>query len=102
MVDIVNFCIGVGEFYQILDNLNHILLRKRLHIHIGGKTKLTVNTIAAYFTQIIALLREEEVEDYLTSRSIICRLSVAKLAIDEEHCFLLRTSRVFLESVEDD
>ena len=102
MVDIVNGSLGVDELNEVLDNLDDILLGQHTDIHLGIQAELLVDTVAAYITQVIALVREEQVLDDLTGTGIIGRISITQLTIDVEHSFLLRVRGILLQRVEDD
>ena len=56
VVDIINGSLRVDELHEILDNLNDILLREYANVLIGIKIQLLVDTIAAYFAQVVTLL----------------------------------------------
>ena len=67
MVDIIHLGIGVDKFNKILDNLDDIILSQYAYLRVGVKTELLVNTVATYLAQVITLVREEEVLEYLAS-----------------------------------
>ena len=54
VVNIVNGCLGVDEFNEILDNLNDILLREYAHVFISVKVQLFVDAIAAHLSEVVA------------------------------------------------
>ena len=56
VVNIINGCLGVDEFNEILDNLNDILLREYAHVLIGVKVQLFVDAIAAHLSEVVAFL----------------------------------------------
>ena len=56
VVDIVDGGIRVHKLNQVFDNLDDIVLRQHADAHIGIETKFLINTVAAYFTQVIALV----------------------------------------------
>ena len=66
MVDIIDSCLRVDQLDEVLDNLNDILLSQHTDIHIRLQTELLVDAIATNITQVIALVREEQVLDNLT------------------------------------
>ena len=102
VVDIIHGRIGVDQLDEILDDLNDILLRQDADIRIGGQAKLLVDTIAAYLAQVITLVREEKVLEYLTRTGIVGSIGIAKLTIDVVDGLDLRVARVLLQGVEDD
>ena len=102
MVDIVDGSLRVNQLDQILDNLNDILLGQYANIHIGVQTKLFVDTVTTNITQIITLVREEQVLDNLTCAGIISRVSITQLTVDVKHSLLLRVRWVFGQCIEDD
>ena len=101
VVDIVHFSIGVNQFDQIFDNLDNILFCQNTNIIGNRHIQLTVDTVATYLTEVITLLREEQVLNHLACRCIIGRLCITQLTIDIENSLFLGFSRVFLESIED-
>ena len=67
MVDIVDGSVRVNQLDKILDNLDDIILSQYAYLRVGVKTELLVNTVATYLAQVITLVREEEVLEYLAS-----------------------------------
>ena len=102
VVDVVHLCFRVNQLYEVLDNLRDVLARQHTDVDVGGKAELLINTVAAYLTQVVTLFREEEVIDDLPCAGIIGRVGITQLAIDVEHGFLLRITRVLLQRVKDD
>ena len=102
MVDIIDSCLRVNQLYEEFDNLNNILFGQNPYIHIGVESQLLVDSVATYFTQVVTLVREEQVLDNLTCTCIIGRIGITQLAIYVEHGLLLRVRRVFLKRIEDD
>ena len=101
VVNIIHLSVAVNQLHQVLDNLNDILFGQHTHIVGNGHIQLAVDTIASHIAQVVAFLREEEVLNHLSRRSVVGRLCVAQLAIDIEHCLFLGLGRVFLQGVED-
>ena len=64
--------------------------------------QFAVDAESSHLTQIVALLREEQLVNHPTCRVQIWWLSVAKLAVDVLHSFFLRVGAVLLERVVDD
>ena len=102
VVNIIDAGLGVDEFYQILDNLDDVLLGEHSHIRVCVETQLVVDAVAAHVAQVITLLAEEEVEYDLLGAGIVNRVSVAQLLVDVADGFLLTVRGILLESVEDD
>ena len=102
MVDIINDGFRVDKLDKVLDDFDNIFFRKHSDIHVGGEVQLTVDSVTSYVTQVISLLREEQVVDDLTCTGIISRVSITQLTINVQDGFLLRVARVFLERIEDD
>ena len=102
VVDIVDVGLRVDQFDEIFDNLDHILLGEHLHIHRSGQAELLVDTVAAYLTEIVALLGEEQVVDYLAGAGIVRRLGVTQLSVDILDSLLFGVGGIFLEGLEDD
>ena len=101
VVNIIDNCLGVDKFNQILDNLNDIFLRKHADTHVCRQIQLLVDSVTAYIAQIISLFREEQIINNLTGTRIISRVCITQLAIDIQHCLLLRVTRVFLQRIID-
>ena len=101
MVDIIHLGIGVDKFNEILDNLDDIFLGKHTYIHICMEVQLVVDTVTTYFTQVITLITEEQIIDYLTCACIIGRICISQLSVDKEHSFLFAVGNILLQSVED-
>ena len=102
VVDIVDGCIRVHQLNQVFDNLDDIVLRQYADVHIGIETQFLINTVAAHFAQVVALVGEEEVHEHFLRAVIVGRISIAQLTIDVEHSLLLGVARVLGECVEDD
>ena len=90
MVDIIDGCLRVNQLDEILDNLDNIFLSQNSHVHIGVESQLLVDSVATYVTQVITLVREEQVLNNLACTCIIGRVGITQLAIDVEHSLLLR------------
>ena len=101
VVDIVNCSVRVNQLYEILDNLYDVFLGKDTNIHVCIQTKFLVNSVTAHVAKIVAFVREEEVEDYLTCTCIIGRVCIAKLTIDVVYGLLFRVAWVLGKRVED-
>ena len=102
VVDIVDVGAGVDELYEVADNGYDILLGENLHVHARGQAELAVYAVTAHVAEVVALLREEQVEDYFTGAGIIRRLGVAELSVDILDSLLLGVRLVLLEGVEYD
>ena len=102
MVNIIDTCFRVNKLDQVLDNLNDIFLGQHTNTWVCVQTKLVVNTIATYFTEIITLLAEEEVENDFLSAGIIHGICITQLLVDVADGLLLAICSILLESVEDD
>ena len=66
MVDIVNSGVRVNQLDKILNNFDYIILSKNTNIRVCIKTELLIYTVASYLAKVVALVREEEVLEYLT------------------------------------
>ena len=102
VVNIVNCSIGVDQFDQIFDNLDDVFLGEHTHIRINIKIQLLIDTIAADITQVVTLVREEQVLEDFTCTCIISRVSITELLVDVADSLNLRVALVFLQSLEDD
>ena len=102
VVDIIDGSVGVHQLDKILDDLNDILLGQDTDIHIRVQTQFLIDSVTTYITQVVTLVREEEVLDHLACAGIISRISITQLAVDIVHSLLLTVTRVFLQRVEDD
>ena len=102
MVNIIDISLRVDELDQVLDDGDNILAGKNTVVDWSRKTKLLVDTIATYLTEVIALIAEEEVLNHFACRSIIGRLSVTKLTIDVDDSLLLGVGGVLLQRIVDD
>ena len=67
MVDIVDGSVRVDQLDKILDDLDDIILGQYAYLRVGVKTELLVDTVATYLAQVITIVREEEVLEYLAS-----------------------------------
>ena len=67
MVDIVDGSVRVDQLDKILDDLDDIILGQYAYLRVGVKTELLVDTVATYLAQVITLVGEEEVLEYLAS-----------------------------------
>ena len=100
VVDIVDSSIRVHQLDEIFDNLDDVLLGQDADIHICVQTQFLVDAVTAHITQIVTLVREEQVLNHLACAGIIGRIGIAQLAIDVEHSLLLRVTGVFLQCIE--
>ena len=101
MVDIVNCCTRVDQLNKIFNDLNNIFLSQDTNINVSIKIQFLIDTITTYLTQIITLIREEQVLENLTCTCVICRISITQLTIDIVNSFLLRVTWILCQSIED-
>ena len=102
MVDIINGCAGVYELYEVFNNLDNVFFCQDTSIHVYIETKFLIYTVASYFSQVITLVREEEVLEHLTCTCIISRVGIAQLPVDVEHSLLFRVAGILGKCIEDD
>ena len=67
MVDIVDDLLRVDKPDEVLDDGYDILVSQYAYLGIDVETELLIDTIAAYFTEVIALVGEEEVREDFTA-----------------------------------
>ena len=79
MVDIVDDLLRVDKPDEVLDDGYDILVSQYAYLGIDVETELLIDTIAAYFTEVIALVGEEEVREDFTSVSLIGRVCITQL-----------------------
>ena len=101
VVDVVDVGLGVNQLDEVFDNLDDVLLGQDAHLHRGRQAELLVDTVAADVAQVVTLLGEEEVCDYLACGSVVGSLGVAELAVDILDSLLLGVGGILLEGVED-
>ena len=94
MVNIVNCCIRVNKLDQIFNNCNNIFFSQNSSIHISVESQLLINTVTTYLTEVVTLVREEQVLDHLTCTCIISRICITQLTINVVNSFLLRVCRI--------
>ena len=99
MVDIVNICLRVDEFDEIMNYCNDILFCEDPGVHINVEVELAVDAESTDIAQVIPLVREEQLFNDVTCGSLIRRLGIAQLTVDIEHCLLLRVAGVFLQRI---
>ncbi|GFI51949.1 hypothetical protein IMSAGC021_00245 [Muribaculaceae bacterium] len=102
VVDIVDIGLRVDELDQIFDDGDDVFLCEHLDIHRGCEAEFLVDTVAAYFAEVIALFREEKVGDDFARACIVRRLGVAELSVNVLDSFFLGVGCIFLECVEYD
>ena len=76
MVDIIHIRLHVGQFDQILDDLDNVFFRQHPDITAGSQVQLPVDAETPHLTQIIAFFREEQIRDDFTRSRIISRLGI--------------------------
>jgi hypothetical protein len=91
----------VDKLNKIFNDLNNIFLSQDTNINISIKIQFLIDTITTYLTQIITLIREEQVLENLTCTCVICRISITQLTIDIVNSFLLRVTWILCQSIED-
>ena len=101
MVDIVDDLLRVDKPDEVLDDGHDILVGQYAYLGIDVETELLIDTIAAYFTEVIALVGEEEVREDFTSVGLIGRVCITQLTIDIVEGIVLGVTGVLLQSVED-
>jgi len=101
VVDIVDDFLRVDKPDEVLDDGHDILVGQYAYLGINVESELLIDTIAAYFTEIIALVGEEEVREDFTSVGLIGRVCITQLTIDIVEGIVLGVTGVLLQGVED-
>ena len=102
VVDIVDFGLAAQQLDQIFDDGDDVFLSQDFDIFGDVEVKLAVDAVTADQTQVISLVREEQLLDDATGRLFIGRLSVTQLAINIFDSFLLGVAGVFFQSLKND
>ena len=89
VVDIINSGIGINQLDEIFYDFNNIVFSQHTGIHVCVEPQLLIDTVTSYLTEVITLIREEQVLEDFTCTGIICRISIAQLAIDVVDGFFL-------------
>ena len=63
-------------------------MSKSTYIHAGVKIQLLVDSVTSNLTEVITLVREEEVLNHLTSTLVISRVCITQLTVDICNSFL--------------
>ena len=101
VVNIVDDFLRVDQPDEVLDDGYDILVGQHTHLGIDVEAELLINTVATYFTEVVALVGEEEVRENFASVGFIGRVCITQLTIDIIECVVLGVTRVLLEGVED-
>ncbi len=102
MVNIVHFRLGVDQLNQISDNGDDILVGQHARVLGDVKVQFLVDTVAAYFTEVVALLGEEEFLQSGACGLLVGSCRALELQVDVLDGLLAGFGRVFLQRVEDD
>ena len=94
MVDIINSGIGINQLDEIFYDFNNIVFSQHTGIHVCVESQLLIDTVTSYLTEVITLIREEQVLEDFTCTGIICRICIAQLAIDVVDGFFLRVAGI--------
>ena len=99
VVNIVNLCTVINQTHDVLNDSDNIIFGQNQSCHINIRFQLTIDFVTTYFTQVVTLIREEQLVDNTTSRFIIWWVSATQLTINIIHRFNFRRRRVFLQRV---
>ena len=70
MINIIDLRLGIDQLNKIFDNGNDIVFGQNLLVHFNIKTKFFVHSITTNFTEIVSLIREEQLVDNLGATEI--------------------------------
>ncbi len=101
MVNVINHRVGVNQLNEIFNDLDNVFLGQHTHIHVDVLTKFLIDAIATHLTQIISLVREEQVLEHLPCTRVIGRLRITQLTIYIVHSLSFRVAGIFLQCLED-
>jgi len=65
VVDVVHHCLRIDQFDEVFNDLNDIFLGQYPYIDIDIEIEFFVNSVASHIAQVVSLLGEEKVVDYL-------------------------------------
>ena len=82
VVDIVNVGLAVDKADEVLDDLDDIFTSEHTNVVTNSQSQFFIDAETAHITQVITLIREEQVGDNFTSTCIIRWFGVTQLAID--------------------
>ena len=102
VVNVIDVRVRVHQIQEVLDDEQDVILGQRSVLNVFLNVQFAVDTESSHLTQIVALLREEQLINHPTRCVQIWWLSIAKLAVDVLHSFFLRVGAVLLERVVDD
>ena len=102
MVDIIDVGLLVNQFDKVFDNRRDVGLRQHAHLVGHGKVQFRVDAVASHLTEVVTLVREEELLDDAAGGLLVGRFRVAQLAIDIFDSLLRVVGGVFLQRVIDD
>ncbi len=101
VVYIIDFRFGVDQFDQILDDGNDVFFGQDLFVHPNVKPEFFIHPVAAYLTEVIALVGKEKFIDNTACGFLIRRFGVTQLTVDMLYGLLFGVGRVFLQGVVD-
>ena len=101
VVDVVHVRVAVHQVQQGLDDADDVVLGQGASL-LSLNAQLAVDAESSHFTQIVALLREEQLVDHTTRSLQIWWLRIPQLTVDVFHRFFLRVGTVLVERVVDD
>ena len=89
MVDIIHSEVAADEGNQILDDGDDVILRQHVDVGVGILAQLLVDTVTSHFTQVVTLVREEQILYHLACTCLVGRVCVAQLTVDVVNGLLL-------------
>ena len=96
MVNIVHIGLAVDKLNQIFNNLNNVFFGQDPDAHIDIEIQFPVDAETANFSQVVTLVREEQLVDNIASGCLVRWFCVAQLPVDVKHCLFFRVAGVFL------
>ena len=101
VVDVVDVGVAVHQVQQGLDDADDVVLGQGARL-LSFDAQFAVDAETSHFTQVVALLREEQLVNHTTCGLQIWWLCIPQLTVDVFHRFLFRVGAVLVERVVND
>ena len=101
VVNVVDNSLRITQANQVLHNQHNVLVGQYPRLLVHANLKLLVNPVAAYFPEVVALVREKQLLDNVTGSFFVRSLRVPELTVNLLHGFFLRIGVILLQRVID-
>jgi len=99
VVDIVHVGLRVDQQNQVTDDGDDILPRQDPYVRRDVQIQFLVDTETPHISQVVTLVRKEQLFDHVARSRLVGRLRVTQLAVDIDDGLFFGVARVFLQGI---